>query len=165
MSTDKSVKVGKDIVVSMEYKLTVDDKVIDSSDDGNPIVFLQGFRNIIPGLEKEIDGLAVGDKKFVVVAPEDGYGEYDEDNIKDIPRSDIPDKIPVEEGIDIEMRDADGFMLLGKIISFTDDMVKINFNHPLAGNDLHFDVKIVDLRPATEEELTHGHVHGPGGAH
>ena len=157
MNTENQVQ--NHLVVSMAYTLTVDGEVFSSADSGDPIEFIQGIGNIIPGLESELYGLKVGDSKEVVVAPKDAYGVMDAESITKLPRSEFPADIPLRVGITIEMDDQDGEHLEAVIEQVEDDFVTINFNHPLAGKSLHFSVKIVGLRAASEEELAHQHVH------
>ncbi|WP_322794578.1 FKBP-type peptidyl-prolyl cis-trans isomerase [Bellilinea sp.] len=152
--------VADDVVVTMAYTLTVNGEVIDTSEESDPLIFLQGYRNIIPGLERELYGLNVGDSKKVIVKPEDGYGDEDPEAFMEVPRSDFPKEIPLEVGTELEIRDEDDETLLATIDRVTKDSIRLNFNHPLAGKTLEFDVKILDLRAATEEELEHGHAHG-----
>jgi FKBP-type peptidyl-prolyl cis-trans isomerase SlyD len=163
MSDALIVKDGQ--VVSMEYTLTVEDEVVDSSEGDAPLEFLQGGGNIIPGLERAIYGMSVGDSKSVVIQPEDAYGEFDDDAFASVPRADFPKDVPLEEGAELNVTDTDGKEATAYIHSYDDDSVRLDFNHPLAGAKLHFDVKIVGLRGATPEELAHGHVHGHGHHH
>ncbi|MBW8012765.1 MAG: peptidylprolyl isomerase [Chloroflexi bacterium] len=166
MSADNKTKVvADDMVISLDYTLSVDGEVLDSSEDEGPIVFLQGHGNIIPGLEKELVGLAVGENKEVTVTPKDGYGEQDSEEIKDIPLSEFPEEIPLKDGIELKVKDDEGVEMYGKIVSVGEETVEMDFNHPLAGKTLQFSVKLIELRDATQEELAHGHVHSPGHAH
>jgi FKBP-type peptidyl-prolyl cis-trans isomerase SlyD len=162
MSKD-SVENG--VVVSMEYTLKIDGEVIDSSEGQDPLEFLAGYGNIIPGLENEMIGMKVGDSKDVVVEPADGYGEYDEEAFMDVPRDQFPADMPVEEGLELTVRDDEGQARYARIESVEGGTVRLNFNHPLAGDELHFNVKVVSLREPTEEELDHGHVHQGDGHH
>ena len=157
--------VQNDVVVSMEYTLKIDGEVIDSSDGHDPLEFLTGYGNIIPGLEDEMIGMKVGDSKDVVVAPADGYGEYDDEAFLDVPRNQFPADMPVEEGLELTVRDDSGEGRYARIESVEGDTVRLNFNHPLAGDELHFSVKVVALRQPTDEELEHGHVHAGDGHH
>src|SRR5215217_6245256 len=143
----------------MEYTLRVDNEVIDSSIGQEPLEFLAGHGNIISGLEREMIGMKVGDSKDVIVTPADGYGEYDEEAFMDVPRAQFPQDMPVEEGLELSVRDDEGQSRYARIDAIEGDTVTLNFNHPLAGDELHFNVKIVDLRDPTTEELEHGHVH------
>ncbi len=146
-------------VVSMDYTLRVDGEVIDSSEGTSPLQFIQGSGNIIPGLEQEIYGMSLGDSKNIIVQPEDGYGTLDPDAFIDVPRPEFPANIPMEIGTEIQVTDEDGTPMNARIDRVDDDNVTLDFNHPLAGKELHFDMKIVALRDATDEENDHGHVH------
>ena len=157
--------VQKDVVVSMEYSLHVDGEEIDSSKGQDPLQFLVGHGNIISGLEREMMGMKVGDSKDVVVQPADGYGEYDDEAYMDVPRGEFPQDMPVEAGLELSVRDDQGQSRYARIDSIEGDVVTLNFNHPLAGDELHFNVKIVELREPTSEELEHGHVHQDGHHH
>ncbi len=153
-------KVEKDLVVSMEYTLTVDGEVVDSSKENGPIDFIQGKGNIIPGLEKALYGMSLDESKKVNVPAAEAYGEFDEEAFEEVPVSDFPTDIPLEVGIELAVEDEDDGAMSAVIEEVTKDTVTLNFNHPLAGKDLVFDIKIVGLRAATEEEMQHGHVHG-----
>lgn len=147
-------------VVSMEYTLRVDGKVVDSSAGGDPLEYLHGVGNIIPGLEREMDGMAVGDSKKVIVTAEDGYGEVDEEAFIEAPRSEFPEDMPIKPGVELELSGPEGQPMYARIESLEGKTVVLNMNHPLAGKELHFDIKVVGLRDATEEEMDHGHAHG-----
>lgn len=152
-------EVADDVVVSIDYTLTVDGEVVDSTEGDEPLQFLQGHQNIIPGLERELAGMKVGDSKQVVVPAGEAYGEVDPDNVVDVPRSEFPAEIPLEPGTELEVKNADGEVLSATIAEVSGDTVKLDFNHPLAGKQLTFDVSVVELRSATDEEMAHGHVH------
>jgi FKBP-type peptidyl-prolyl cis-trans isomerase SlyD len=153
-------------VVTMDYELRIDDEVVDTSEDGDPIVFLQGAGQIIPGLEKAIYGLKIGDSKTVTVEPQDGYGEIDPDSVVDVPRDEFPDDFPLEVGVEITVHtdnddeEVEDEEMEATIVAVKEDSVTIDFNHPLAGKTLNFSVNILDVREATPEEIEHGHVHG-----
>lgn len=165
MSPEKPQVVADDMVVTMEYTVKVDGEVVDSSEDHEPIEFLQGHNQVIRGLEKQLYGMAVGDSKSFVVAPRDGYGERDPDAIADVPRSEFPAEIPLEPGIELQMEDEDGDVMNAVIVSAGEKTIRLDFNHPLAGKELHFSVQVVGLRQATAEELEHGHAHSEGHHH
>lgn len=152
-------KVEKDLVVSMDYELTVESEVIDYSEPGDPIEFIQGQGNIIPGLETAVNGMAVGESKDVFVKAVDAYGEYDADGFVEVPKAEFPEDIPLEVGIEISVNNDDGEEMTAYIEEISLEAITLNFNHPLAGKDLNFKVKIVGIREATPEELEHGHVH------
>lgn len=151
-------------VISFHYNLT-DPKgaQLDSSQGHAPLSFLEGLGQIIPGLEKAIAALKVGDKTKVQVSAAEAYGERDEKYIVKIPRSNFPEgDIQVgDEFQPAEDPNAHPF----RVTAVSDQEVTLDANHPLAGVDLNFDVEIVSIREATPEEITHGHAHGPGGAH
>ncbi len=153
------MKVQDGCVVSMDYTLHVDGELVDTSSGRAPLEFLQGAGNIIPGLEDELYEMAVGESKKVVVAPVDGYGEFDSEAVVEVPREEFPPEIPLEVGVELQVTDESGNPMLARITAVTDDLVVLDFNHPLAGKELHFDVKIVGLRDATDEEMEHGHAH------
>jgi len=135
--------VQDNLVVTLDYKLIVEDEMLESTEDGEPIIFIQGIGQIISGLENSLYGMEVGDKKTVVVQPEDAYGEYD----------------PLDVGTFLDLEDDEGDILSAQIIAAEEDTVTLDFNHPLAGKTLTFEITLTDLRPALEEELDHGHVH------
>lgn len=157
--------VQNGVVVSMEYTLKIDGEVIDSSEGQDPLEFLAGHKNIISGLESEMIGMKVGESKDVVVAPADGYGEYDEEAYLDVPGGQFPKDMKLEEGLELTVRDDSGQARYARVESIEGETVRLNFNHPLAGDELHFNVKVVSLREPTAEELDHGHVHQAGGHH
>ena len=160
-----ALKIEDGQVVSMDYTLHVDGEVVDTSDGREPLEFIQGTGNIIPGLERELYGMVIGDSKKVSVAAADAYGELDPEAYTDVPRAEFPDNIPVEKGIEIQVRDESDNPMYARIDTFDDEIIKLDFNHPLAGKTLNFDVKIVGLRDASPEELDHGHAHTQGHEH
>lgn len=160
-----ALKVEDGQVVSMEYTLRVDGDVMDTSDGREPLEFIQGIGNIIPGLERELYDMKIGDSKQVSVPPADAYGEFDPEAYVEVPRSDFPTDIPVEQGVEIQVHDENNHVMAARIDTFTDKVIKLDFNHPLAGRTLTFDVKIVGLRGASPEELEHGHAHTAGHEH
>jgi FKBP-type peptidyl-prolyl cis-trans isomerase SlyD len=157
MSEDKTVK--NDLVVAIDYSLKVDGEVIDSSEGREPLEFLQGHGNIIPGLEREMLGMKIGESKKVVVAPADGYGETDEEAFLEVPKNQFPANIPVEAGTELQVQNEKGEPRYARIERVENNIALLNFNHPLAGKELHFETTVVGLREPSEEELAHGHVH------
>ncbi len=134
--------------------------VIDSSQGRDPLYYLHGENNLIPGMEEGLEGHAKGDKLQIDVTPEKGYGRRDAQLIEEVPRRAFGGQA-IEVGMQFEAND-------GQVITVTKvgpDTVTVDANHPLADQDLHFDVEVLDVRDATPDELAHGHVHGPGGAH
>ncbi len=163
MSEEKKVK--ENLVVAIDYTLTVDGEIIDSSRDREPLEFLQGHGNIISGLEREMLGMEIGKSKEVEVAPIDGYGEGDETAFMEIPANQFPKNIPLEVGTELEVQNEEGQPAYARIEKIENNIVILNFNHPLADKSLHFNVEVVAIREPTEEELAHGHVHHEGHAH
>jgi len=158
-----NMKVGKDKVVLMHYTLKNDaGDVIDSSDGGDPLPFLQGYGNIIPGLESALEGSKVGDKLDVSIKPEEGYGERMKDAIQEIPSSALQGVDEVKVGMQLQSQDKDGNAFLVSVTKIEDDKITVDGNHPLAGQTLHFSVSIESIRKAEDEELSHGHVHADG---
>ncbi len=148
-------------VVTIHYTLTDDaDKVLDSSSGREPLAYLHGHGNIIPGLEHALTGHEVGERLKVHIAAAEGYGEYDRKLVQQVPRRAL-------KGIDnlrVGLRLQAGHQAV-TVTRIAGDMVTLDGNHPLAGQNLNFDVEITGVRAATEEELAHGHVHGAGGHH
>ncbi|MFP2962363.1 peptidylprolyl isomerase [Myxococcus sp. 1LA] len=157
------MRVAKDSVVSLEYKLHLGDgQVIDQSAPDQPLSYLHGHRQIVPGLEGALEGMGLGDSKQVVVAPGQGYGEHDPAGVRTVPRNMLPPGFSPQAGQTLMAQTDQGDIPL-RIQEVRDDAVVVDLNHPLAGKTLHFDVTVKGVRAATQEELTHGHVHGPGG--
>jgi FKBP-type peptidyl-prolyl cis-trans isomerase SlyD len=161
MSNPLSAAAGR--VVSIHYTLTLDDgSTVDTSDGGAPFDYLHGASNIVPGLEEQIAGHVSGDSFDAHVPCEQGYGDYEEDAIHHAKRSDFPDDMELEEGMQLMTEAEDGTVLPCQITEITGDDITVDFNHPLAGETLHFTVEVLSIRPATTEEIEHGHPHGEG---
>lgn len=137
-------------------------EVLDSSEGQEPLSYLQGFQNLVPGLEAALEGKSAGDKISVVVSPEEGYGDINPDLIQELPRDMFGGIEEIEVGMAFHAETPDGHQVV-EVIDVEDDTVTIDGNHPLAGIELHFDVEVLEVRDATAEELQHGHVHGTGG--
>jgi FKBP-type peptidyl-prolyl cis-trans isomerase SlyD len=152
-------------VVLIHYTLK-DDKgeVIDSSAGGEPLAYIQGHGNLVPGLEKALEGKQDGNTVAVSIAPADGYGVRDETLIQRVPKRSLQGAGEIKKGQQFQARTDDG-MRLFTVKAVVGDMVTLDGNHPLADQTLNFDVNIVSVREATSEELEHGHVHGAGGHH
>lgn len=158
MSDKKALnQVADNMLVTMDYTLTVEDRIVDSSKDSGPIRFVQGNGEIIPGLERQLDGMALGAEEQIIVSPDEGYGEFDEDKLVNVPRNEFAENIPLDLGVNLKMRDQDGNLLHARIHAIGDDFVSLNFNHMLAGKELKFDVTILELRTATAEEMENGY--------
>jgi FKBP-type peptidyl-prolyl cis-trans isomerase SlyD len=157
--------IAPEMVVSFHYKLTNNDgELLDSSPDGVPMPYLHGARNIVPGLEKEMVDKKVGDKFDVKVSPAEGYGERVEGDAV-VPRTEFPADVEIKKGMSLVAEGPDGEAFPLWVTKISGDEVTVDPNHPLAGVELNFEVEIAAIRAATEEELAHGHPHGPGGAH
>ncbi len=154
------------VVVSLEYTLKLDDgEVVDEATADDPLEYLHGADNIIPGLEKALTGLKIGDRKQVTIQPEEGYGEYDPEDMEEVERSLFPDDLELEEGMMLTMSDENDNLFDAVVVDYDDEVVTLDFNHPLAGETLHFNVRVLALRDATEEEKLHGHPHSMGADH
>jgi FKBP-type peptidyl-prolyl cis-trans isomerase SlyD len=157
--------IAQNSVVTIHYTLKDDaGEVIDTSREGDPIAYLHGHGNLVPGLERELEGKNSGDKVNVSVTPEHGYGEYDKQLVQQVPRRALQGIPNVKVGMRLQAQTPEGPRAV-VVTRLVGDMVTIDGNHPLAGKNLNFDVEITDVREATEEELEHGHVHGAGGHH
>ncbi len=163
---EKKFSVSDGLVVSLDYTLRLaDGQVVDTSTGREPLEFLQGRSQIVAGLEQALYGMHVGDEKDVVVQPEDGYGVSDPDAIQEIPLNLFPSDITLEPGMGLELMDSAGELMLAFVAEVRPDSVLLDFNHPLAGETLHFNVKVAALRHPTTDELAHGHVHSVGDEH
>ncbi len=150
-------------VVTLSYTLRDDDgEVIDESREGSPLLYLHGAQNIVPGLEEQLEGKEAGESLKATVPPEKGYGPRLGQS-QEVPRSLFPEGAELTAGMQVVAHDDSGRQIPFFIIGFTDETVTIDPNHPLAGETLHFEVTVESLRDATEEEIEHGHPHGPGG--
>lgn len=160
------MKITDKSVVSIHYKLTNDQgEVLDSSEGNDPLVYMHGTRSIIQGLENELAGKAAGDKLDVVVQPEEGYGIVNPELIQEVPHSAFDGVEDIQPGMQFEAKNPEGHRQLITVEEIKESGVTINANHPLAGQVLHFNVSVEEVREATTEELAHGHAHGPGHSH
>ena len=156
--------IGSEKVVLIHYTLTDDSgQVLDSSSGRDPLAYLHGKGNIIPGLEKALEGKQAGDKLNVAVQPAEGYGERDERLVQDVPREAFENVDEVNPGMQFQAQNEQGQARVVTVTKVADDLITIDANHPLAGANLNFDVEVTEVREPTAEELEHGHVHGPGG--
>jgi FKBP-type peptidyl-prolyl cis-trans isomerase SlyD len=157
-------KIEKGNVVGIDYSLHLGDgQVVDRSEPGEPLTYIQGEGQIVPGLESALEGLGVGDAKQVVVAPGEGYGEHDPRGVQEVPRSAFPAGFDPQVGMELTAEGPNGEPVPFSIREVKPEAVVIDLNHPLAGRTLHFDVTVREVRPATAEEIEHGHAHGPHG--
>lgn len=153
------MKIKNDKVVSFHYALVnAKGEVLDGSRDGNPLPYLHGHKNIVPGLESALIGHEVGDRFKVQVSPEQGYGLRDEEKVSLVDRASFADFSELEEGMVCQMEDEAGEPQFVGITKIDDQEVTVDANHPFAGLELNFDVEIMEVRDATEEELSAGWV-------
>lgn len=153
-------KIEDGVVVSLAYTLTVDGQEIDRADADDPLEYLHGAENIVPGLEEALAGKKVGDKLSVTLAPHQGYGEYDEDEVEVVDRDEIPDADMLRAGMLIEAEDEYGNLSLGVVREIAGGKIVLDFNPPLAGKTLTYNVEVLGVREAEQDELAHGHPHG-----
>lgn len=159
------MEIAADRVVLIHYTLKGDDGVVlDRSAGGEPLAYIQGHGNLVPGLEKALEGKEGGKSLTVNVSPADGYGTRDEALVQRVPKRSLQGSGEIKKGMQFQGQTADG-MRLFTVIAVVGDMVTLDGNHPLADQTLHFDIQIVSVREATDDELAHGHVHGAGGHH
>lgn len=159
------MQIQKNKVVAIDYKLTnANGELIDSSANQGPLYYIQGIGNLIPGLEKELEGKTKGQNIKVTIAAKDGYGEINPSLCQEVPRTQFESTEGLEIGMQFEVETEQGELVVA-VTKIEGDIVTVDGNHPLAGVELHFDVTIKDIRDASAEELAHGHVHGEGGHH
>lgn len=159
------MQIAKHTAVSIDYVLKGDDgNVIDESKDGQ-FIFLAGAQNVIPGLENALQGKSAGEALEVSIEPVDAYGEIDPARVQTVKREAFPEGVEIEIGQQFHGAAPDGSPVVVTVSSIEGDNVVIDGNHALAGQTLHFTVTIVDVRAATEDEISHGHIHGPGCSH
>lgn len=159
-------KVADNMVVTFEYKLFADGELfLEEGQDGEyaEAYYLHGAGMILPGLEEALAGKSVGDQLTVSLAAEDAYGEYDETAIESLDRADIPDADQLEAGMEIELEDDEGFIDVAFVKEVTPDVIILDFNEPLAGKALKYEIRVTGVRPANEDEIAHGHPHGEYG--
>lgn len=156
--TNDTIRDG--MVVSLAYTLTADGETIETSTTEEPLDYLHGAENIVPGLEAALNGKRVGDTFTVTLQPADAYGDYDDDDVETIPLSDLPDADQLEEGMVVVMEDEDGYLFDAIIREIGKDTVVLDFNPPLAGKTVTYDVQVVAMREAEEEELAAGQPYG-----
>lgn len=155
--------ISQDSVVTIHYTLTDDDgDILDRSAAGEPLSYLHGHGQLIPGLERELSGKSAGDKLSVSVPAADGYGEYKESLVQEVPRHLLEGIDDLRPGMRLKAQTDQGPRSV-TVTKVADQVVTLDANHPLAGKTLHFDIEVAAVRDATDEELSHGHVHGPGG--
>lgn len=162
--TQKSI--AKDTVATIHYQLTLDDgSIADSSFGQEPLAYLHGHGNIVPGLERQLTGRSAGDRFEAEVQAREGYGEFDPAAEQTVPRSAFPPGAELHVGMGLHGEDEEGNTMPLFVKELRGDEVVVTANHPLAGQRLNFRIEVLAVRAATREELAHGHVHGPGGHH
>jgi FKBP-type peptidyl-prolyl cis-trans isomerase SlyD len=169
------MKVEKNNVVTLTYSLRIPDQdgdmdVVEVVTEEDPMLFIHGISGLPEGFENQIEGLVTGDTFDFTIEAEEGYGEFDPEAVVELPRSvfqspDVNEEELLQIGNIIPMTNEDGERMHGQVVELKDEVVVMNFNHPLAGKAMHFEGKIIAIRPATPEEIDHGHVHGEGGHH
>ncbi len=165
MNASQTETVQNNAVVAIAYTLKDDaGQILDQTETSQPLHYLHGHQNIIPGLEASLSGVAVGEKKQVRVNPEEGYGNYNPDLTFKVGRELFQGE-PPKEGAMVQLGIESGETVIASVVGFQDDHVLLDGNHPLSGKVLHFEVEVVGIRQASAEELQHGHPHGPGGHH
>jgi FKBP-type peptidyl-prolyl cis-trans isomerase SlyD len=159
------MQIADNRVVTLAYTLKDNnDNILDKSDDGS-FCYLHGARNIIPGLESALTGKVAGDELSVSIPPEEAYGVRDESRQQEVPREMFPEDVEIEVGMQFNAQNPEGHAVMVTVTNVEENHVTVDGNHPLASVHLNFDVRIMDIRDATAEELEHGHVHGPQGHH
>ncbi|TXK65662.1 FKBP-type peptidyl-prolyl cis-trans isomerase [Alkalisalibacterium limincola] len=159
------MQIADRCVASFNYTLTNDaGDVLDTSNGREPLAYLHGAGNIVPGLEKAMEGKSAGETFKVDVAPEEGYGERHDALVQVVPRDAFQGVDDIQPGMQFQAQSNQGVMSV-TVTKIEDGQVTVDGNHPLAGETLHFDIEVTEVREATAEELEHGHAHGAGGAH
>jgi len=157
------MQIENNKVATLHYILKDNEgNILDQSDDGS-FVYLHGALNIIPGLENALTGKAAGEELNVKVSPEDAYGVRTEEHIQEVPKEMFEEGADIQVGMQFHAQGPNGEMLVVTVSDVKDDTIIVDGNHPLAGMELNFDVKIVEVRDATDEEMEHGHVHSAEG--
>ena len=157
--------IQKNHVVSFDYTLKSDDgTLIDTSNGRDPLTYLHGAGALIPGMEKALEGKSEGEDFKVTIPPAEAYGDRNENLLHKVDRKELAHLPDLALGMELEVK-ADGAPLIMTIVELNDEFVVLDGNHPLAGQTLNFDIQVKTIREATAEEISHGHVHGPGGHH
>lgn len=158
------MEIAKDRVVAITYTLKDDDgKILDSNQGKQPLFYLHGHGNLVPGLEKALLGKAAGDKIETVVPPEEGYGSRDESRQFEVPKGELGPNVTPQKGMVLTMRGPNGMAVPVTVVKVKLRTVLMDGNHRLAGKNLHFSIEVNSVRKANKEELAHGHAHGPSG--
>lgn len=159
------MQIKQNSVVSVNYTLkNSEGQVLDTSDGREPLTYLHGVGALIPGLESELTEKSVGDKFSTVIEPKDAYGTRQDDLLKLVPKSGFQGEEELQVGMQVQL-DTEHGPAIATVFKIEEENVTLDLNHPLADATLHFDIEVMEIREATEEEISHGHVHGPGGHH
>ena len=154
------MKAGHGKVVRVHYRLTGDDgTLLDSSEGQEPLTYLHGYDGLLPGLERGIEGMEAGQRASVDLVAADAYGAHDPEAVIHASRDQFPEDLVLTPGLEVSARSDEGTMTF-RVVEVSDQGVVLDGNHPLAGQNLHFDVNVLEVREATAEEIAHGHVHG-----
>ena len=158
--------IQKNNVVSIDYTLKNDEgTLIDTSTGKSPLVYLHGIGTLIPGMENALEGKAEGDEFKIVISPDDAYGNHNKNLLHKVNRADLAHLPNLAVGMELEVKTEEGQPIIMTIVELSDDFAVLDGNHPLAGQTLHFEIQVRNIREASAEEISHGHVHGPGGHH
>jgi FKBP-type peptidyl-prolyl cis-trans isomerase SlyD len=158
------VEILKDTVVKLDFTVTDDEgMVLDSSDNEGPLVYLHGGGTMIPGVEEQLEGKHSGESHTFTVSPDQAFGMHDPGKVASFPRKDFD--FDIQPGQMLQGQTEDGRDIVFQVMAVGDKVVTLDANHPWVGKNLNFDVKILEVRPATQEEVEHGHPHGPGDGH
>ncbi|MCA2004256.1 MAG: peptidylprolyl isomerase [Ignavibacterium sp.] len=158
--------IGANKVVTLNFTLKDEQgNILDTTENAQPFSYISGQEQILPKLEAEVDTMLIGGKKHISIPATEAYGEYNEEVVQVVGRENFPQDFLLEVGMQYIASAPDGTKMPFTITNVEGDDITIDFNHPLAGKDLEFDVELLDVRDATPEELAHGHVHGPDGHH
>ena len=156
------MQISHEKVAAIHYTLRDNNgKVLDSSEGKDPLYYLHGFGNLIPGMEEGLEGKAVGDKFEIKVSPEKGYGVRNDAAVQAVPREAFGDAV-VNVGMQFRAGNENGQYIV-TVVEVGEETVTVDGNHPLAGLELHFNVEVMEVRDASADEIAHGHVHGPHG--
>lgn len=159
------MNIGKNCVVAADFQLyDGQGEMIDSSESNGPLVYLHGAEQLLPALEAALDGHAVGDELSVALTPEQGFGAREDGLVERVPRANFPGVEEIEPGMRFQTQLPDGSPMVVMVTDVDDEFVTVDGNHELAGKDLRFELKVVEVREATPEELAHGHAHGVDGS-
>ncbi len=159
-----SVKPNQVVTINFTLKNS-GGEILESTKDHTPLAFISGQNQILPKIEETVGEMLIGSKKSIVLHPAEAYGEYDENAVQKLDKKEFPDNVQLEEGMNFVANAPDGSKMPFIIKTIEGEAVTVDFNHPLAGETLDFDIELIDIRDATAEELAHGHVHGHGGHH